>query len=189
MTYTIGTNSLKTICPSLRKWPKRDLQALADSLGDAMHKFGITSSRRAAMFIAQIAHESGEFKYRRELWGPTDVQRSYGSRMGNQGMGDAFDYRGGGWIQLTGKFNYRNAGQALNIPLLEKPHLMNQLKYCSLVSAWWWKAHGCNQAADTGKVDRVTRIINGGYNGLIQRKRYYRRARPLGRFLRPRKKR
>lgn len=179
----IGPRSLRRVMPRLSGPQAR---SYARILGQAMKRFRITRPRRGAMFLAQIAHESGELRWTREIWGPTAAQRTYAWRLGNRGMGDAYRYRGGGYIQLTGRSNYISASNGTKLPLVKKPQLLNKPKYAALVSAWWWKSHGLNGVADRGDFVRVTRIINGGYNGLASRQRYYARARPVARFLVPR---
>ena len=185
--YTIGTKSLRKVCPNLYE---QEARVVGRALAQAMSEHGINTPNRAAMFIAQCAHESGGFVYTRELWGPTPVQRTYPHMLGNRGMGDAFRYRGGGYIQLTGRSNYAAASRALGLPLLKKPQLLNQHRYAAKVAAWWWQEHGLNQLASGGPDNfvRVTRTINGGINGLADRQAYYARARPVAEFLIPKRR-
>lgn len=179
----IGARALRKVMPNLSATGAR---RAARSLGQAMSRYRIDNRRRAAMFIAQIAHESGELRYTREIWGPTAAQRTYAYRLGNHGMSDAYRYRGGGYIQLTGKSNYRSAAAGTGLPLVARPGLLDRGRYAALVSAWWWKRHGLNGIADRGDFLLATRTINGGTNGYADRLKYYRRARGVAGGLVPR---
>lgn len=87
----------------------------AAPLADACRVFGIDTPQRQAAFLAQIAHESGSFRYVREIWGPTAAQQRYEGRadLGNTEPGDGKRYLGRGLIQLTGRANARQARDAL----------------------------------------------------------------------------
>lgn len=173
----------------------------------AMSRFGINTPRRQAHFLAQIGHESGGFKtlvenlnYSAEALLKTWPSRFnaataaavarkpeliankvYGGRLGNDAPGDGWKYRGRGLIQLTGKANYRAAAAALGLDLVASPELLEQPEGASLSAAWFWKTNGLNVLADTAGVDAVTRVINGGTNGLADRKaRYALAAKVLG---------
>lgn len=130
----------------------------------AMAAYQINTPRRAAHFIAQLAHESGRFVYTRELWGPTPTQSRYEGRLdlGNTQPGDGFRFRGRGLIQITGRANYRDAGVALGLPLETQPELLERPDIAALSAAWWWCANGLNEIADTGNVDHVSDRINRG---------------------------
>ena len=93
---------------------RKRLAAFAGRSGQAMQRFGIDRNvRRAAAFIAQLAHESGQFRFMEELWGPTEAQKRYEPQStlargsGNTEQGDGFRFKGRGPIQVTGRFNYR----------------------------------------------------------------------------------
>lgn len=87
----------------------------AAPLTDACRVFGIDTPQRQAAFLAQVAHESGSFRYVREIWGPTAAQQRYEGRadLGNTEPGDGQRYLGRGLIQLTGRANARQARDAL----------------------------------------------------------------------------
>ena len=89
----------------------------------AMSEFDINTPARKAMFLAQIGHESGGLRWIKELWGPTPSQSRYEGRadLGNTVKGDGFKFRGRGLIQVTGRDNYRNVGEALGFDLLRLP--------------------------------------------------------------------
>lgn len=104
----------------------------------------------------------------------------YGGRMGNgpEASGDGWRFRGRGLIQLTGRDNYRAAAEALGLPLLDEPQLLEQAEHAAQSAAWWWKAHGLNELADAGKISDIGSIINSGQPGRVpvgatERKAFY----------------
>ncbi|KMN32093.1 glycoside hydrolase family 19 [Chromobacterium sp. LK1] len=99
----------------------------------------------------------------------------YCNRMGNgaPASNDGWRYRGRGLIQITGKDGYTAAGAALGLDLAGHPELLEQPANAAKSAAHWWEANGCNQLADTGDMAVVTRKVNGGTNGLAERKALY----------------
>lgn len=157
----------------------------AEPILTSMERFDINTPARAAMFLAQIAHESGGFKWRRELWGPTPAQKRYeppsdkATELGNTEKGDGFRYRGRGLIQITGRYNYRNAGNDLGLDLEEHPELAEKPETAATIAGWYWHRHGCNGWADNDTeeaFEKVTRIINGGLNGWAHRHKLWAEA-------------
>lgn len=100
----------------------------------------------------------------------------YAGRMGNTAPGDGWKYRGRGLIQLTGKNNYRLCGEALGLDLLGRPELLEELEHACMAAGWFWKSNGLNELADKGDIEGITLRINGGLNGLSDRKALYERA-------------
>lgn len=147
-------------------------------LEDAMHEFEINTPDRQAAFLPQIGHESGGLHWMVEQWGPTDSQRRYEMRqdLGNTEPGDGLRYRGRGLIQLTGRANYRRCGDALGVDLIAHPELLGEPALACRSAAWFWKAHGCNELADAGEFEKITRRINGGLNGYPERLGLWERA-------------
>lgn len=158
------------------------LAVLAPHLNKAIAEADAGTPLRASMFLAQLAHESGEFRYSAELWGPTPQQLRYeppsalSVKLGNTQPGDGKRYLGRGWIQLTGRANYRAAGQALGLEMEASPELAGHIEVAGRVAAWFWRTHGCNPPADQGDVEGCTKLINGGLNGIELRLAYYERA-------------
>jgi len=150
----------------------------ADHLAYACAMHDITSPVRLAAFLAQVGHESGSLKHTAELWGPTDAQRSYEGRknLGNVQIGDGFFFRGRGLIQVTGRANMTQMAEWLGLDLLGSPELLEQPRWAALSAATWWARHGCNQLADAGDFEALTRRINGGINGLDDRLKRWERA-------------
>ncbi|MCP1651705.1 glycoside hydrolase family 19 protein [Pseudomonas nitroreducens] len=151
------------------------------SLNRAMQRYKIDSAVRQAAFLAQIGHESGQLRYVREIWGPTPAQQKYEGRgdLGNTEPGDGKRFMGRGLIQITGRDNYRKVAAALGIPLLSSPELLEQPEWAVTSAAWWWADRGLNEIADSGDFEKLTRRINGGLNGLDDRKAIWERAKSV----------
>lgn len=147
-------------------------------LNAALAEADCTTARRAAALLATVAVESGQLRWSEEIWGPTPVQRRYEGRrdLGNTQTGDGYRYRGRGLIQITGRYNYRRASADLNLPLEQNPDLAAEPVPAGRILAWYWRTRGCNRPADRGDIAAVTRIVNGGSNGLAERDKVYRRA-------------
>ncbi|MDQ3276265.1 MAG: glycoside hydrolase family 19 protein [Actinomycetota bacterium] len=179
----LGWRSLRRVVPTLNP---SEAKSLARDLGQAMIEQRITTRRRAAMFIAQIAHESAGFRYREEIASGAAYE---GRRdLGNTRSGDGRRFKGRTFIQITGRANYRAVSSALGVDFIAHPEKLAHQKYACAGAAWWWNTHGCNALADRGDFTAVTRRINGGTNGLADRQSYYRRARPVARFLTPKRR-
>lgn len=155
-------------------------------LNAAMDGAGINTPVRQAMFLAQVAHESGELRWLRELWGPTQAQLTYEGRsdLGNMQPGDGKRFLGRGLIQITGRKNYILASLGLynDQRLLDTPQLLEQRDGACLSAAWFWSSHGLNAMADCGDMASfiaITRRINGGTNGLMARQTYWGRAKSI----------
>jgi putative chitinase len=183
MSYTIGPRSLRFVCPWLSK---QRASELAPALGQAFYRHHITTPRRAAMAVAQMAHESAGFRTATEYASGAEYE---GRRdLGNIHPGDGKRFKGRGFIQITGRTNYSAVSIALGHDFLIYPEKLAHDHWAAMASCWWWEAHGCNQLADRGDFTGLTRRINGGLNGLASRRAYYLRARAVGRFLTPRKR-
>lgn len=140
-----------------------------------------TVKRRAAM-IAQIGHESGGFRYVREIWGPTPAQSRYEGRkdLGNTQAGDGKRYMGRGLLQTTGRANYarvtaRLAGMACP-DFVAHPEMLEQPRWAALSAADYWLDRQLNRYADADDWRGLTKRINGGFNGLADRLARHERA-------------
>ena len=165
------------------------------ALNAAMLEFGINTPARTASFLAQLAHESGQLVYVRELWGPTPSQLRYERDfsaawppragtdrnqlpfdLGNSQAGDGSRFRGRGLIQIPGRSNDAACGKALGLDLLAQPALLEQTVNACRSAGWFWQSRGLNALADAGDQVAVTKRINGGTNGLAERLAYFKIA-------------
>ena len=172
-------NQLQQIMPNLAQ-AKRALYLAA--LNHAMATCGVNSLLRTAAFAAQLAHESGEFRWMEEIWGPTAAQLGYeppaakAARLGNTQPGDGKRFKGRGPIQITGRFNYKRYGDLLGVDLTANPAQAAEPEVAFLTAGLFWKTNSLNELADAQQFVAITRRINGGENGLADRQKYYARA-------------
>ena len=174
-------------------------------LPDTMAKFELNTPLRLAHFLAQAGHESGGFKAVQEnlnygakgLLGifkkyfPTPEKASlyerkpekianlvYGGRMGNgaEATGEGYKFRGRGYIQLTGKDNYKAFDAVVAESIVDNPDLV-ATKYPLLSAAWFFHKNGLHKIADKGATDavvtEVTKRVNGGTIGLPDRIKHF----------------
>jgi putative chitinase len=188
-----------------RIMPRADAALWIGPLAAALAEFALTTPKRQAMILAQIAHESTELTHLEEnlnysaeallkTWPgrfdpvmarkyarrpETIANIAYAGRSGNGSSqtGDGWRYRGRGPIQITGRANYRECGAGLNIELIAAPDRLLCPTFGARSAAWFFvaKARGI-EFADAGALEANTRRINGGLNGLEERERYYARA-------------
>ena len=168
-----------------------------EPLKEVFKEFDISTPARQAAFIGQCQHESNNFKSLEEnlnysksalcrVWPsrftpevaeeyarkPEKIaNKVYSNRMGNgtEESGEGWKYRGRGVIQLTGKNNYRNCGEAIGVDLLSNPERLLEPKYAVLSAGWYWNKKNLNSYADIQDWRSLTKAINGGYNGLDDR--------------------
>lgn len=156
----------------------------ASALNLAMERFQINTRLRMAAFIAQVGHESGQFRYVKELGGDQYLSKydtgPLAKRLGNtpEADGDGQRFRGRGAIQITGHDNYLACSKALfgDDRLLRTPELLEQAEWACKSAAWFWNSRNLNALADDGDFERITRRINGGLNGLAERLSFYKTA-------------
>lgn len=180
----VTEDDLKTIMPNIGQ----KLSEFIQPLNDAMAEFEINTYPRIAMFLAQLAHESGEFRYMEELangsaydhradLGNTDenairIASLHGSTPGRW-------WKGHGPIQITGYTNHMVCGNVLGLDLLNNPLLLTQPKDGCRSAAWFWKSRELNEMADHDTEEAfktATRRINGGLTHYEERKEFWIRA-------------
>lgn len=172
----------------------------------SMKEFGIITATDQAMFIAHTGHESGSFlqmieslnytpqallstfgkrvtsqqanELGRTSTRPANQQAIanlvYSGRMGNKSTGDGWKYRGRGLIQITGLNNYRACGAGIKLNLIESPELLEKNLNAARSAAWFYVSNGCLKYSDD--IEKITQIINGGMNGIHDRKSRYNKA-------------
>ncbi|WP_267396548.1 MULTISPECIES: glycoside hydrolase family 19 protein [unclassified Sphingomonas] len=128
----------------------------------------LDSTGRLAHAMAQVGHESDGFRAMEEYASGA----AYEGRkdLGNTQRGDGVRYKGRGPIQVTGRANYRKYGRLFGIDLEGRPDLASVPSIGMMVSCGYWADHNLNAFADRDDVVGLTRAINGGTNGLDDRK-------------------
>lgn len=167
----ITLDDLAAICPHTKR---ERLELFLEPLIAAMAEFEINTPARQAAFIAQIAHESGGFRYVRELASGEAYERR--SDLGNTEQGDGPRFKGRGLLQITGRANYAACGDALGLDLLAHPELLEEPIHACRSAGWFWQTRRLNARADAGDFIGITKRINGGTNGLADRVAYHGRA-------------
>jgi len=141
-------------------------------LNNCMAKFQINTPARMRHFLSQTAHESGGLIYTKELADGTDYE--YRDDLGNTQPGDGPKYKGAGVIQLTGRANYQAFSKAIGDPKVMDGVSYVAANYPFTSAGFWWSNNNMNSLCDRGaSVEDVTVRVNGGYNGLEDRKHYY----------------
>jgi putative chitinase len=146
-----------------------------DPLNAAMDAAGIDSRARQAAFLAQVGHESAELAYTRELG--TGAQYEGRADLGNTQQGDGARFKGRGLLQITGRAGYQSCGSALGLDLLAQPELLETPAGACRSAAWFWLTRELNVLADDDAFGAITHRINGGFNGMDSRLKYWLRAR------------
>lgn len=178
--------------------------AVLAQIPDTAAKFNITTPLRLAHFLAQCGHESGGFKFTSEnlnysadslkkvfpKYFPGNLNESYarqpekiaarvyGGRMGNgdEASKDGYKFRGRGYIQLTGKDNYKAFDATVEDDIMANPDLV-ATKYPLMSAAWFFNKNGlwasCDKGADDATVTAVTKRVNGGTIGLADRLKHF----------------
>jgi putative chitinase len=179
--------------------------AVISQLPDTIAKFELNTPLRLAHFLAQAGHESGGFKLVNEnlnysakgligifkKYFPDGAKAAlyerkpekianlvYGGRMGNgpEASGEGWKFRGRGYIQLTGKDNYKAFDAVVAESIVDNPDLV-ATKYPLLSAAWFFHKNGLHKIADGGATDAVvtsvTKRVNGGTIGLADRIKHF----------------
>lgn len=168
-------NVLLAVCPHGKP---EIIDGFAMSLPKATLVAELNTERRLGAFIGQLAQESDGLKALVEYASGKEYE---GHRnLGNTQPGDGVRFKGRGLPMLTGRHNYKEAGDDLGVDLVNHPEKVATWPLAAEVGAWFWKTRDCNAAADianeTTAIYYVTERINGGHNGLASRTTYTKRA-------------
>jgi len=132
--------------------------------------------KELAQFVAQCAHETANFSSLKEFGGRADFKKydpkhnpRKAKMLGNKQVGDGARYHGRGYIQLTGRDNYKRAGQALGLPLEEQPELVERPDIAAKVAVWFWQNQVAPKVNNFNDTAQVTKPINSGLKGLQDR--------------------
>lgn len=166
-------------------------QALLPAVRQCLDECECTTEARIAMWGAQVGHESVGLKYMSELWGPTEAQKGYEGRrdLGNTQPGDGYRFRGAGPIQVTGRHNFTVLSQWAHrkglVPtptyFVDNPDELRGDRYGFVGVVWYWTTQRpMNDAADAGDLVRATQYVNGGQNGIDDRRNRYNGALAMG---------
>jgi putative chitinase len=178
-------------------------------LPDTISKFQINTPVKLAHFLAQVGHESANFKAVTEnlnygakglltifkKYFPTEAKAKeyerkpekianlvYGNRMGNgdEASGEGFRFRGRGYIQLTGKSNYKLFDAVVEEDIIANPDLV-ATKYPLLSAAWFFHKNCLGKCVDAtdATVTSVTKCVNGGTIGLADRLKHFKQYHSL----------
>lgn len=135
---------------------------------------------RMAHFLAQLGHESGDLRYTEEIASGAAYEGR--TDLGNTQPGDGVKFKGRGLIQLTGRTNYTNYGNARHRDFVTGTNnllLSTDANTAVDVSCWFWTQKNLNALADADDLNAITRKVNGGLNGLDDRKAHFQRAKCL----------
>lgn len=201
----ITLDQLKKVFPNT----KSDvLETYLPHLNKAFAKYGFDTSNKVNTFLAQIGHESGEFKFVVENLNYSSdalrrvfpkyfrdkatadkyarkpqaiANRVYASRMGNgnEASGDGWKYRGKGLIQITGKNNHKGVADFYGKTIDEAVEWMLTPEGAVMSAVWFWLENGLMSLASVADMRGLTRKINGGTNGLQHRLELFERAKKV----------
>ena len=197
----ISKEKLAEALPDVRQ---KEIDAFYEDLVEVMDFYDINTPKRMAAFLAQCAHESGNFRTVKENLNykaeglrkifpkyfqdvdPTDyahnpqkiANRVYANRMGNgdEASGDGFDFCGRGLIQVTGRTNYQTCSDWLEVDFLDDTTWLETPEGACWSAGWFWDSRELNTLADKGDIKTITKRINGGFIGLEDRTEHYETA-------------
>jgi putative chitinase len=146
-------------------------------IAPALEAAAIDTPARIAAFLAQLAHESGEFLYMEEIADGSAYEGD--ADLGNTEPGDGPRFKGHGPMQITGRANHAACGAALGIDLIAEPRLICTPVYATASACWFWNSRRLSLLADRDWFVAISKAINGGLNGLADRLGYWGRNRRL----------
>lgn len=172
----ITESQVRRIMPNVTNERAKDFVKTFNKWADI---FGITTKLRAAHYLAQVAHETGQLRWFEEI--ASGKQYEGRKDLGNTQPGDGVRFKGRGLLQTTGRANYQAYADSEYCvgDLMSHPEWLAKFPGAQKASMFFWMKNGLNALADKDDADGVTRRINGGYNGLAQRKYYLRVAKKV----------
>jgi putative chitinase len=149
---------------------KSKLSPFIDVLNDTLKKYQINTKLRVINFISQVLHESGGLQYFTEF----APGSAYEGRkdLGNTNPGDGVKFKGRGAIQVTGRYNYIKLSKDLGYDFVNDPKKLAELPWAILSAGWFWDLKKLNKYADKDDLNTITKRINGGTNGIDERRKY-----------------
>ena len=164
----IGASTLLAISP---KASPLLVKPLGTALARVLPRYDIVTVLRLSHFLSQAAHESDGFRTLSEYGGPAYFAKYDGrSDLGNVMPGDGARYHGRGIFQLTGRANYRTYGKLLGIDLEADPDRAAEPELSLEIACLYWRQKHLNAYAEQDDCVAITRLINGGRNGLTDRR-------------------
>lgn len=150
------------------------IAAVGEVLRPTLEGYDIATRLRIAHFLGQTCHESAGFRTTEEF----ASGEAYEGRkdLGNTHTGDGPRYKGRGLLQLTGRVNYQKYGKALGVDLEGDPGLAAEPALSLRIACEYWKRRKINEACDRDDLIQVTKLVNGGLNGLEDRRAYTSKA-------------
>ena len=150
------------------------ITAVGEVLAPTLAGYGIDTRLRIAHFLAQTCHETAGFRTTEEFASGDAYEGR--ADLGNTRRGDGRRYKGRGLLQLTGRANYREFGQALGVDLENDPEAAAEPVLSLRIACEYWERRNINPDCDRDDVIAVTRKVNGGLNGLDDRRQYTSKA-------------
>lgn len=163
---TVTASQIRRLAPTANV---RVAGSLIGPFNKWLPRYDINTPARLAHFFAQAAEESDHFKTLHEYASGKEYEGR--EDLGNTHPGDGVRYKGRGIFQLTGRSNYREFGKRISLDLEGNPDLAAEPDVCVRLACEYWKKKGLSALADKDDIDEITRRINGGHNGLAERKR------------------
>jgi len=174
----VDAQTMREVAPRFSgEWAERQAAIIAgvgEVLATTLQEYDISTRLRIAHFLGQTCHESAGFRTTEEFASGDAYE---GRRdLGNTRPGDGRRYKGRGLLQLTGRANYRETGKVLKVDLEGNPELAGEPVLSLRIACEYWKSRRINAACDRDDLITVTRLVNGGTNGLEDRRQLTSRA-------------
>lgn len=179
--YNIDGNFILRVAPRFSGAKKaaqsRIVNSISTQFASMLDSYGINTKLRIAHFMGQVTHECAGFRTTEEFASGAAYE---GRRdLGNTHKGDGKLFKGRGLIQLTGRFNYEKYANILGVDIDVHPVKAEEPVLALKIACEYWKQRNINAKSDNDDIIAVTRAVNGGLNGLDDRRKYYRKAKTI----------